>query len=333
MAAITRASASSTESIRWSARHRRSGPRWGAGGRCRIGLVVAEPSRRRPTPRGRARTIADDPEHDRGLLPEREGEELDQPLGRRVEECRSPPAKKISWKTSKSSVEGDERHEADHDGVEDQADRAAPDGAPRRGPGGPRHDAGPRSRAPPRRGRARPRKKPMKTPADVAPCAGRSLLVRGRGCRRPRPRSRAGRSRGRSGSSRSRRAGRSSLKPVQAAASERPCSKDTQSGFRNSEDGDRDDRERGRDGDDEIGRAAGEVVHGSILAARGGNPRRRWRYSSSSVFAWSHHPSMVRSDGGASSSSFAPWRIRALKSSSGSRRMSRSPSIRAWIIM
>ena len=45
-----------------------------------------------------------------------------------------------------------------------------------------------------------------------------------------------------------------SLKPVHAAASERPCSKPTQTGFRNSGQDEGQDAEPGGDGDDEVAR-------------------------------------------------------------------------------
>ena len=97
-----------------------------------------------------------------------------------------------------------------------------------------------------------------------------------------------------------------SLKPVQAAASARPCSNATQGGFRKSGIVMATMANAVRDADEEIGRAAGEVLHGCILAARGRDPGEARPYSSSSVFAWSHQPSIVRSVGGSTSSSARP---------------------------
>ena len=74
------------------------------------------------------------------------------------------------------------------------------------------------------------------------------------------------------------------------------------------QDRDGQDDDRGRERDEQGGGAAGDGVHGPILARRGSDA-----YSSSSVFAWSHQPSRVRSVGGSIPSSPAPRRTRALK--------------------
>ena len=111
-----------------------------------------------------------------------------------------------------------------------------------------------------------------------------------------------------------------SLKPVHAAACARPCSNETQAGREERQDRDRDDHERRGDADDEGREGAGEGVHQAPAG-----------YSSSSVRACSHQVSTMRSAGAGQLSSTAARPSRVRNGSRSVSRMSRRPSMPAWM--
>ena len=90
----------------------------------------------------------------------------------------------------------------------------------------------------------------------------------------------------------------------------RPCSKPTQSGFRNSGIDERHDGERRREADRSSDRGQPELDE-SIAPARIVAPALPRRTPSSSVLACSHQPLTVRSSGGSLLSSVAPRAIRS----------------------
>ena len=105
-------------------------PTWISGSRAgRRTRPVAR--RRAPRPAGEAEQ--DDPQDDRGLRPELVREQLDEPLGARIEQVRAA-REEDPVEDLEQGVEGDERDDPEDDDPDRQGDRPGPGGPPE--PGG-----------------------------------------------------------------------------------------------------------------------------------------------------------------------------------------------------
>ena len=157
-------------------------------------------------------------------------------------------------------VEGDQPHDPDDHDADRQPDRPAPHRTPRSGP---IRAAGSRRPARPRRSPARIHR-PRKTDRTSAMWAcSRSLRTGWPFTWTSKIATEHEVGQDRVGG---RRAARSAVKPVQAAACARSCSKATHCGLRNGRIVTRDDDDRGREADQDGRGTAADGVHGVILA-------------------------------------------------------------------